>query len=294
VKPELKYMAGLAGAGVSISGALISSALTPRVASAQSVQSTATDDGRAVDEKARAAELAQKLQNPFASLISVPIENDWDFGTGPAEAMTYTASLKPIIPFLLNEDWSLITRAIVPFMYVESPVRGGRRTSGLSDITGSLYFSSNQASGGWNWGVGPGWIVPSAAHASLGSGKWSAGPTAAAFWQDGPWTFGMVSGHAWSFAGDHNRDSVSTTYLQPSLSFTTKGQTTFGVDTTSQYDWVAREWTVPLEISVNQLVNIANAPVQFALTGRWYVDGPRDGPKWGMSFTATFAFPKFE
>ena len=53
----------------------------------------------ATDDKAAEAELAKKLQNPIASLISVPIQNNWDFGIGPANAMKYTANIQPVIPF---------------------------------------------------------------------------------------------------------------------------------------------------------------------------------------------------
>jgi hypothetical protein len=249
--------------------------------------STAADD-----EKARAAEVAKHLQNPVANLISGPIENDWDFGSGRADAMTYTASLKPVVPFSLDSDWSLITRTIVPFIYSESPVPGGRSSTGLGDITATVYLSPNEAMRGWDWGVGPGLILPSATDHSLGSGKWSAGPTAAVLRQDGPWTLGMLTGHAWSFAGDADRSSFSTTFLQPFVSYTTSGQTTFGVDTTSEYDWVARQWTVPLELSASQVVSIGKRAVQFGLTGRWYAERPSDGPDWGLGFTVTFTFPK--
>jgi hypothetical protein len=35
------------------------------------------------DEKAKAAELAKATQNPIASLISVPLQNNFDWGGGP-------------------------------------------------------------------------------------------------------------------------------------------------------------------------------------------------------------------
>ncbi len=60
------------------------------------------------------AELAKKLQNPVASLISVPIQNNWDFGIGPAHAMKYTVNIQPVIPFSLTHDWNLITRTLTP------------------------------------------------------------------------------------------------------------------------------------------------------------------------------------
>ena len=77
----------------------------------------------ATDDKAAAAELAKKLSNPVASLISVPIQNNWDFGIGSANAMRYTANIQPVIPISLSEDWNLITRTIVPVIYAQSPSR---------------------------------------------------------------------------------------------------------------------------------------------------------------------------
>src|SRR5258708_4101954 len=79
----------------------------------------------ASDDKGAAAELAKKLGNPVASLISVPIQNNWDFGIGSASAMRYTANIQPVIPFSLNTNWNLITRTIVPVIYAESPIEGG-------------------------------------------------------------------------------------------------------------------------------------------------------------------------
>lgn len=92
------------------------------------------------DDKAAEAELAKKLQNPIASLISVPIQNNWDFGIGSANAMKYTANIQPVIPFSLSQDWNLITRTIMPLIYAESPTKGGTDHSGLGDITQSFFF----------------------------------------------------------------------------------------------------------------------------------------------------------
>ncbi len=66
------------------------------------------------------ADLAKKLQNPVASLISVPIQNNWDFGIGPAHAMKYTANIQPVIPISISEDWNLIIRTILPVIYQEA------------------------------------------------------------------------------------------------------------------------------------------------------------------------------
>src|SRR5262245_62894389 len=80
------------------------------------------------------AELAKKLQNPVANLISVPLQSNWDFGIGRADAMRYTLNVQPVIPFSLNRNWNLITRTIMPIIHAESPLKGGRDKSGLGDI----------------------------------------------------------------------------------------------------------------------------------------------------------------
>jgi hypothetical protein len=95
----------------------------------------------AEDAQAQAAKLAKKLQNPVASLISVPIQNNWDFGIGPEDALRYGANVQPVIPFSLNEDWNLITRTIMPVIFAASPVKGGADHSGLGDITESFFLS---------------------------------------------------------------------------------------------------------------------------------------------------------
>jgi hypothetical protein len=48
------------------------------------------------------AELAKQLQNPIADLLSVPLQNNWDFGIGPADAMKYTVNIQPVIPVSLT------------------------------------------------------------------------------------------------------------------------------------------------------------------------------------------------
>lgn len=49
----------------------------------------------------------------------MPIQNNWDFGYGSANAMRYTANVQPVIPISLTKDWNLITRTIVPVIYAE-------------------------------------------------------------------------------------------------------------------------------------------------------------------------------
>jgi hypothetical protein len=239
------------------------------------------------------AELAKKLSNPVASLISVPLKLDWDTGIGPLGADRSTYVVQPVIPISLGADWNLISRTIIPYIDAQSPVPGGSHESGLSDITQSFFFSpSAPTAGGWIWGAGPVLLLKTASNDALGSEKWGVGPTAVLLRQDSGLTYGVLANHIWSFGGNDQRADISATFLQPFLSYTTKTYTTWGINTESTYDWENSRWTVPINVSVSQLVKFGAQPVSFALGARSYLERPEGGPDWGLRLTVTFLFPK--
>jgi hypothetical protein len=266
---------------------------------------TALAQDAATDEKAAAAELAKKLSNPVASLISVPIQNNWDFGIGSANAMRYTANVQPVIPFSLSEDWNLITRTIVPVIYAESPVVGGADKSGLGDIVQSFWASPKAPTdSGWIWGAGAVMLYPSGTD-GLSAHNWGAGPTALVLKQQNGWTYGVLANHLWSYAqtgghgpsdaGDASDGSdagINATFLQPFVSYSTKSFTTYGLNTESPYDWSHSQWTVPVNASVSQLLKVGKLPVQLSLGVKYYAERPIGGPDWGLRFAVTFLFPK--
>jgi hypothetical protein len=280
----------------------LSLALTAMMLDAQDISSQvqplsvepATNDvsGAAEDEAAKEAELVKQTLNPVASLISVPIQNNWDFGIGPAHAFKYTANIQPVIPISLSEDWNLISRTIVPVIYAQSPVKGGEDHAGLGDITQSLFFSPKNPVGGWIMGAGPVFLLPSATQEALGSGKWGAGPTAVLLQQKDGWTYGILANQIWSYAGQDDRAAVNSTFLQPFLSYSTKTYTSFGVNTESTRNWETDQWSVPMNFTITQLLKIKGQPISVQLGYRYYVDGPDGGPKWGLRFAVTFLFPQ--
>ena len=243
--------------------------------------------------KANAADLAKKLANPIGALISVPFQNNFDFGGGPAgDGFQYKLNLQPIVPITLNQDWLLISRTILPIVYQDNIV-GTSSQAGLSDTLQSFFLSPvKPTKGGWIWGAGPALLLPTATDDLLGSEKWGAGPTAVVLKQQNGWTYGALANHVWSFAGESDRAEVNATYLQPFVSYTTKKATTFTLNTESTYDWQDEQWTVPVNLMVQQLVKIGKQPVALTLGGRYYADTPDGGPDWGLRFAVIFLFPK--
>jgi hypothetical protein len=235
-------------------------------------------------------ELVKKLQNPVANLISVPLQYNADFGIGSNNATKSTLNIQPVIPITLNANWNLITRTILPVIYQDSIANGISSRFGLGDTVQSFFLSPAQSS--VIWGVGPAFLWPTATNDILGSGKYGAGPTAVVLKQTSGWTFGMLANHIWSYAGASDRASVNATFLQPFVSYMLPTYTTFGLNTESTYDWSARQWTVPLNLTASQLLKIHGLPVQFTLGGRYYADRPAGGPNWGLRFVVTLLFPK--
>ena len=73
--------------------------------------------------------LAKKLANPVASLISLPRQNNVDFGMGPNEdGFRYTLNVQPVTPIALNKDWNLISRTIVPIIGQTIPMAPASRS----------------------------------------------------------------------------------------------------------------------------------------------------------------------
>jgi hypothetical protein len=136
-------------------------------------------------------------------------------------------------------------------------------------------------------------LLPTATADVLGTEKWGIGPTGVALKQMGPWTVGILAGHVWSVAGSDDRADVSATTLQPFVSYTTKTHTTIGAYTESAYDWEAEQWGVPLIVQAGQLFKIGPQILQFAVAGKYWAEGPNDGPEgWGLRLQLTLLYPK--
>ena len=241
------------------------------------------------------ADIAQRLANPVANLISVPLQYNYDENIGPTgDGSISRLNIQPVIPFSLNEDWNLITRTIIPVLDVQDLPVKGEGESGLGDTVASQFFSPTAATaGGWIWGAGPVWLLPTATDESLGTEKWGLGPTAVALRQKGRWTVGMLANHIVSFAGESNRADVNATFLQPFTSYITPTMTTISMNTESTYDWEAEEWSVPVNFTVAQLLKVQGKIFQVAIGARYWAVSPDNGPDaWGFRTTLTFLFPR--
>ena len=259
------------------------------------------------------ADLAKQLANPIASLISVPFQNNLDYGGGPKNAGSqYVLNIQPVIPFKLNNDWNLITRTIVPLTDVVHIVPGN--PVGIGDTVQSFFLSPTQPINGVIVGAGPVFLWPTATRNEISANQFGAGPTFVALTQSHGLTVGMLANHIWgigppgenglgggSILGDDGSTipvppgrspTLSATFLNPFVSYAFPTNTTLTLQTESTYNWTAKTWTVPIIGGVSQIVKIGAQPLSVGVLGKYYAVRPDGAPAWGVRFVVTLLFPK--
>jgi hypothetical protein len=239
-------------------------------------------------------ELAKKLANPVAALISVPFQLNWDQKIGPADDGTrYQLNVQPVVPVALNDDWNLISRTIVPVVSQRHIFPGAGSQFGLGDTVQSVFFSPKEPVDGLTWGAGPVLLLPTGTDTLLSGRQWGLGPTGVVLKQAGPWTYGALANHIWSVAGSNSRADINATFVQPFVSYTTPDAVTYTLNTESTYDWEARQWSVPVNALVSKVTKLGDQLVSFGGGARYWADSPDAGAKgFGLRVVATLLFPR--
>jgi len=241
------------------------------------------------------ADLAQKLNNPLADLMTIPIQVNGDRNIGAQDdGQKLQTNIQPVIPFQLNEDWNMISRTILPVIHQKDISPGAGSQFGLGDTSLSLFLSPMKpSSGGVIWGAGAIFLLPTATDSLLGADKWGAGPTAVALTMLGPWTIGALGNHVWSFAGDSDNQDISNTLLQPFAAYTWPNAWTVSVQSESAYNWKTEKWSVPVNVAAAKLVRWGKIPVSLQAGIGYWLESPDTGPE-GFRFRlqANFVLPK--
>jgi hypothetical protein len=238
-------------------------------------------------------ELAKAAQNPVASMISLPFQNNTNFGVGPDDKVQNVLNIQPVWPFALTDDINLITRTIVPIVSQPGIRPGEDRTTGLGNINFTAFFSPAD-SGKVIWGVGPAAVFPTNTDDALGLDKWSLGPSAVFLTMPGNWVMGVLVSNVWSYAGSDDQD-VKFFFSQPFVNYNMPKGWYLVSSPIITANWKAnsgQKWTVPVGGGFGKIFRIGPQPMNASIQGFYHAEKPDVLDDWSMRVQLQFMFPK--
>jgi hypothetical protein len=240
-----------------------------------------------------AAELAKKLSNPVASLISVPFQNNTDYGIGDNNGSKNTLNFQPVIPISLSPKVNLILRVILPIVAQRDITGPGTSQSGLSDVTSTAFFAPVNVKNGLIWAIGPAFLIPTGTSTYLGTGKWGVGPSALVLKQAGPLTYGLLFNQIWSIAGSSDRTKVNQLFMQPFFTHNWKSGAGLGVNAEMTQNWEGDTFMAFLNPIVTGVTALGKQKVQLGVGPRIPVAAPSSAKAdFGFRAVFTMIFPK--
>ena len=248
----------------------------------------------AESDESQTAALAKAAQNPIASLISVPFQNNTAFGVGPYNRDQNLLNIQPVIPVRISENWNLINRIIQPILWqpnVQQPTQG---TFGLGDMNPTFFLSPAQLHK-MIWGIGPTFVIPTATADQLGQGKFSMGPAVVLLTTPGHWVIGTLINNVWSVAGSGSRPPVNQMLLQYFVNYNMKKGWYLVTSPINTADWRAssgNEWVIPLGGGAGRIMRLGPQPVN--ITAQLYGNPvhPEGASPWGMRLQIQLLYPK--
>ena len=239
-------------------------------------------------------EIAKQAQNPVASLISIPFQNNLNFGVGPQGREADVLDIEPVIPFHPTEDWNVITRTILPV--VSQPYLGPNvgKTTGTGDVNLSLYLSPAHV-GSLIWGIGPSFTLPTASEHSLGQGRYSAGLSAVMLTIQGPWLTGVLVTDVASVGGETTRANVDQILIEPFANYNFPHGwylTTSPIITANWKASASDRWTVPVGGGGGKLFRIGKQAINAYVQGFGNIVQAHEAGTWTLRIQVQLLFPK--
>jgi hypothetical protein len=292
-------------------------ALSTLLAAAPNVLAQGTPSGQAATEGGGSTEqLAKAAQNPVASLISVPVQNNSNFGIGPFDRIQNVLNIQPVIPTHISENWNLIIRWVAPIIWQPAPGTANLEVFGIVENTPAYFAAQDvqKTAGVFGfgdmsptfffapskphkviWAAGPVLVLPTATSRVLGQGKLSAGPSIVVLVQPGHWSLGALVNNVWSVAGSGGRAAVNQMTWQYFVTYNLKKGWFISSSPVITANWKASSgnvWTVPVGGGGGRIMRLGAQPVN--LSAQFYGNAahPINGSPWGMRLQIAFLFPK--
>lgn len=252
--------------------------------------------GQEATQELSDAELAKKTQNPIANLISLPLQNNTNFGIGPFDRNQNILNVQPVIPTQISEKWNLINRLIIPIVSQPDISMPTGSEFGLADIAYQGFFTPITESA-VTWGFGPVALLPTATIDALKTNKFSLGPTVVVFAAVSKWTLGFTAYNAWSVAGNSNSEDVNLGFLQYFINYNLPQAWYITSAPSLSVDWNAPskdQWIVPFGGGVGKIFAIGKQKFNGQVSAYYNAVNIEslDGPDWTLRVQLAFLFPK--
>jgi hypothetical protein len=146
------------------------------------------------------------------------------------------------------------------------------------------------------WGAGFDLGIPTATEDILGTGKWTAGPSALGVYMGPKWKVGALVTQYWDFAGDDDRDDVNMTNLQYFVYYSLNETTSIGASPNIIANWEQNSdnaFTVPIGLGISKTIQFGKVPVRLGAEFHYSVVQPDDvvGTEWDFRFYIIPAAP---
>lgn len=237
------------------------------------------------------AEIAKKLANPIANMVSVPFQWNWDQKTGKnGKGHDQTLLVQPVIPMGLSGGDNLIFRPIATAS-MQSDVNGFSGT-GMQGVQLEIFYAPNTGSS-LIWGVGPYLASPAGSSGHFGSQQTGGGVTGVVVDRTGPWTYGLLAFNSWNLGGSAVSGTQNNLYYQPFITYVTSDAWTIAVNTQSTYNYDVHRTQNPVNAQLSKLVVTNGLPISYMVGARYNVTSMPGGPQgWGARAAITFVFSK--
>ena len=234
-------------------------------------------------------ELAKKTQNPIANMVSLPFQNNTQYGVGTADRTANTLNIQPIIPTKLSADWILINRVVLPIVSQPGMVPAQSTESGLGDTLYTGWFSPTME-GNVTWGLGPAVQIPTHTDDRLGNDHWGLGPSVVVVAMLDAWVVGGLINNVWSVGGSSD-PSYNQMLIQPFVNYNLGDGWYLVTAPIMTANWEASSsetWTIPLGGGGGKVFRIGKQPVNVNLQFYYNVEKPTLAGDWSSRLQIQF------
>lgn len=241
--------------------------------------------------KIEAEEVAKKLANPIANMVSVPFQYDYYGNMGPdKKGSSQNLIMQPVIPIDMKGGDNIIVRPVITTSWQNN--LNGFSGYGFNGVTLETFYTPNTGTS-LIYGVGPVLVTPAGASGYFGSQQTGGGVTGVVLDRKGQWTYGTMAYQTWSMGGNGASGTQNNFYYQPFVAYVTHNAWTFTVVDQGNYNYDQHKAVNTYFFNIGKLVVHHKLPVNYTAGVSYMGTTTPGGPQgFGARAQITFAFPE--